>query len=220
VNVIVLTLFALFMRSFLPSYMGKKGENLATKEDVAEITRKTEEVTTSFQRELAVFTNELSFTNDYSFNRYSILYTKIYGIIVQSEYLNWKYHLEKGGDGYPPHFNEMYFVNDTDTHDDEESAIMSFNKKELCQFIIENGEYASPELLKLSIAYRYVKKILEKTDREKYELYPSHEESEQRLIREIVKTVIIEYNELRKKVNLSFNEQELKTGVFDHTEFK
>ena len=37
-------LIGLFVKNYLPSYMDEKGKNLATKEDVEEITRKTEEV--------------------------------------------------------------------------------------------------------------------------------------------------------------------------------
>ena len=38
-------LLGLFVRDFLPSYARKKGENLATKEDIAKITELQEEVT-------------------------------------------------------------------------------------------------------------------------------------------------------------------------------
>ena len=37
-------LIGLFVKNYLPSYMDEKGKNLATKEDIEEITRKTEEV--------------------------------------------------------------------------------------------------------------------------------------------------------------------------------
>ena len=43
-GIISVFLLGLFTKNYLPSYMEKKGENLATKEDVKEITRKTEEV--------------------------------------------------------------------------------------------------------------------------------------------------------------------------------
>lgn len=38
---------------------GEKGENLATKEDVKEITRRTEEVQQEFRQEMARFSNDL-----------------------------------------------------------------------------------------------------------------------------------------------------------------
>ena len=43
-NIAVIFLVGLFTKNYLSSYMDKKGENLATKEDIEEITRKTEEV--------------------------------------------------------------------------------------------------------------------------------------------------------------------------------
>lgn len=45
VVILLIFLVGLFTKNYLPSYMDKKGENLATKEDIKEITRKTEEVT-------------------------------------------------------------------------------------------------------------------------------------------------------------------------------
>ena len=49
--IIIAGMFALglFIKNFFPSYMDKKGENLATKEDIAEITRRTEEVQKEFK---------------------------------------------------------------------------------------------------------------------------------------------------------------------------
>ena len=40
-SIIAVFLLGLFTKNYLPSYMEKKGENLATKEDVKEITRRT-----------------------------------------------------------------------------------------------------------------------------------------------------------------------------------
>src|SRR5438477_13195707 len=49
---IVLGVLALFIRSFFPSYMGKKAENLATKEDIAAITNEVERVKSFYSNEL------------------------------------------------------------------------------------------------------------------------------------------------------------------------
>ena len=43
----------------------KKGENLATKEDVKEITRRTEEVQKEFRQEMARFFKDLEFKCDF-----------------------------------------------------------------------------------------------------------------------------------------------------------
>lgn len=50
-SIIAVFLLGLFTKNYLPSYMEKKGENLATKEDVKEITRRTEEVYNSLHKE-------------------------------------------------------------------------------------------------------------------------------------------------------------------------
>lgn len=50
INAVSVFLLGLFIKHYLPGYMAKKGENLAAKEDVAEITRRTEEVQKKFQK--------------------------------------------------------------------------------------------------------------------------------------------------------------------------
>jgi hypothetical protein len=52
-------IIGLFIGKFLPSYFNKKGENLATKEDIAEITKKAEEVKSEYLKELENFKADL-----------------------------------------------------------------------------------------------------------------------------------------------------------------
>lgn len=47
--IITAFLLGLLLNNFLPSYVSKKGENLATKEDIAQITKEIEEVKTLYQ---------------------------------------------------------------------------------------------------------------------------------------------------------------------------
>lgn len=234
VNVIAVFGLGLFLRNYLSSYMGQKGTNLATKEDIGEITRSTEEVTSIFQREMAVFSNDLTFTNDYAFNRYSILYAKIYGIVVQSEYLRYFFktyqNKDFGFEEYPfieinrskvkQKKNFITNVTISETVDPINDEMTSFNKNELCNYIIDNSEYASPKLLKLAIAYRYTSSNYGEQNLGNESLLESFNNAEFALIKEIVKTIVIEYNEMRKTVKLSYSEQELENGELEHTEFK
>ena len=48
-NVVLFFLLGLFIKNYLPSYMNEKGKNLATKEDIEAITRKTEAVQKEFK---------------------------------------------------------------------------------------------------------------------------------------------------------------------------
>lgn len=77
----------LFLKNYLPSYIGEKGKNLATKEDIAEITRKSEEVQDEFRREYEKFNIDLNFKYDFYYKQLTELYTQLYAIICQSEYL-------------------------------------------------------------------------------------------------------------------------------------
>lgn len=236
VNVVAIFILGLYIKSYFPAYMGKKGENLATKEDIAEITRKTEEVTSVFQREMAVFSHDLSFSNDYAFNRYSVLYAKIYGIVIQSEYLRFFFSNYKGKDFSVKEFPFIELVSSKTTQrinfsdlssegifskiiDPINDEMTSFNRKELCDYIIKNSDYASPKLLKLAIAYRFASSKYG-TGSQMDELKKSFDSSQHELMKEIVKTIIMEYNEMRKIMKLSYSELELENGHLDHADFK
>ena len=86
-NIAVIFLVGLFTKNYLSSYMDKKGENLATKEDIEEITRKTEEVQREFKEEFEAFSSDMRFKYDFFYKQYSELYCKLYAIIIQSEYV-------------------------------------------------------------------------------------------------------------------------------------
>ena len=85
--IVLIFLVGLFTKNYLPSYMDKKGENLATKEDNEEITRKTEEVQREFKEEFEAFSSDMRFKYDFFYKQYSELYCKLYAIIIQSEYV-------------------------------------------------------------------------------------------------------------------------------------
>lgn len=170
INIVGLLILGLFIKSYLPTYMAEKGKNLATKEDIKEITKRTEEVKILFQKEMEIFSNDLTFTNEFAFNRYSLLYAKVYGIVIQSEYVRFFY---KKNELQDLSFEEYPFIEIkrnnikqqidlltgskiSEEINSIEDEMTSFNKKELCDYIIEYSEYASPKLLKLAIAYRCV----------------------------------------------------------------
>jgi len=57
---IALFVFWLFLRKYLPTYFQEKGKNLATKEDIKEITDKVESVKTDYARQLESFKYEIA----------------------------------------------------------------------------------------------------------------------------------------------------------------
>ena len=107
VEIILVFLLGLFIKNFLPSYMDEKGKNLATKEDIEAITRKTEEVQKEFKEGFELFSSDVRFKYDFYFKQYSELYSKLYGIVMQSEYVR---HFIRINDGQEVSFDEAPFL--------------------------------------------------------------------------------------------------------------
>jgi hypothetical protein len=226
----------LFIKNYLPTYMNEKGKNLATKEDIGDITQKTEEVKNAFQKEFADFSAELRFKNDFYYKQYSQLYAKLYAIVAQSEYFRYfaeRYQgLNSPMDDVP--FFEIQGKRTEMKADLFSGAILSqkteemtdsitdYNKKQICDFIITNGDLSSQKLLKLAIAYRFVHRNYSGSGKnvEDEKLRKAFDDEEFELIKKIVRTIIMDYNILRKDIKLEYSLSELETGHFDDQEFK
>ena len=59
-----LLVIGLFAKKYLPSYLQQKGLNLATKEDIKEITEKIESVKTQYMKVIVELSAELSIRNE------------------------------------------------------------------------------------------------------------------------------------------------------------
>ena len=231
--IIVLFMFSLglFIKNFFPSYMDKKGENLATKEDVAEITRRTEEVQKEFKESFELFSSDVQFKYEFFYRQYSGLYCKLYSIIIQSEYV--RTFIEKHS-GSVISFDEAPFVEISPIHrqnqkievkSDEplkitsseewiDTPVSQYNKQMLCDLIIQNDALASQELLKLAISYRFAYTFYTgNKDVKNSEVSDTADEEEFRLIRAIVCSIVKEYNQLRKQLKMTYDENEINDGI-------
>ena len=223
----------LFVKEFLPSYVKRKAENLATKEDIAVITRKTEEVQKDFNEKFEIFSSDVRFKYDFRYKQYADLYCKLYAIIMQSEYMRRFIDLCQGDPKFD--FNEAPFVEiqptERTTHtisfesgkstqttktDIISTPLSELNKKHLCDTIIDNAHLASQTLIKEAMSYRIASyfysgnKEWQPADSKAGEVGDSEE---LRLIRNIVMTVVREYNDLRKALRIQYDETELETGI-------
>jgi len=228
-NVVAIFLLGLFIKNHLPSYMDEKGKNLATKEDIADITRKTEEVQNEFREGFEQFSTDLRFKNDFFYKQYSELYTKLYAIVCQSEYTRRFIKLQGNMD---ISFDDAPFIETTPkhrikqkqdlfsgkilSHEEEitETDISRFNKKYLCELIIENGDLATQTLLKYAIAYRYAYYHYSgNPDVKNSDAAKTANEEEFLLIRKIVCSIVKDYNLYRKELKMEYSEEELRTGI-------
>lgn len=230
-QVIILIGLGLFLRKWLPSYMEEKGKNLATKEDIAEITRKTEEVGKEFKEKFEEFSSDLHFKQEYLFRQFSELYSELYTIIIQSEYVRKFMLLSNEKD---VSFEEAPFVEVSPTHrvkkeikfhkgepttysqtvEDIETDISRFNKKYLVDYIIDHSALSSQQLLKLAVAYRFAHFYYSgNPEVQNSSVSDTADEEEIRLIREIVCCIVSEYNSFRKYLKMDYDSTELETGI-------
>jgi hypothetical protein len=221
----------LFMKNYFPAYMDKKGENLATKEDIAEITRKTEEVQSEFKEQFQLFSSDLKFKYDFFYRQYAELYSNLYAIIMQSEYIR-RFMLLNDGKNVP--FEEVPFweispthkisqhiefgtgkpLNISQTEEQIKTPLSECNKAQLCDYIINNGSLATQKLLKLAMSYRFAYNFYSgNPDVKNSDSSKVADEEEFRLIREIVCCIVSEYNCFRKELKMNYSPTELETGI-------
>ncbi len=229
--VIVAFIGGLFVKNLLPSYMDEKGKNIATKEDIQEITKKTEEVQKEFRESFELFSSDVQFKYDLYYKMYANLYTKLYAIIMQSEYVrhfilltnneNFTFEDEPFIEISPIERTSQEFKFEQgkpatmkQTVENIETPISQFNKKTLCDYIIDNGEFASQDLLKLAVSYRFAySHYTGNTDVKNSSCQSIANDEEYRLIKEIVFSIVKEYNWLRKELKMPYNDDELNNGV-------
>lgn len=227
---LIITIGGWYLKNFFPKYIEKKGENLATKEDIAKITRMTEEVQRVFKESFALFSSDLKFKYDFYYKQYSELYCNLYSIIIQSEYI--RAFLKKSGEEDLP-FADYPFLEMTnrtvkytyssgedkpvtidENNEVDRYLVAQFNKVQLCDLIIEHRSLATPELLKLTVSYRFAYNYYSgNTDAPQTSVSEIADEEELRLIRKIVCEIVKDYNHLRKELKLSFNDKEYADGI-------
>lgn len=167
------------------------------------------------------------FKRNYYFEQLKELYIPLYAIVAQSEFLR----RFQGLDDKP--FDEYPFIEVKKTKTEvvanlqegiirrEEvnfsDAITEFNKEELAGMIINKGVFASQELLKLAVAYRYVHPYYtdETIVKEKLNTFQVQELD---LINRIVKLIVKETNEKLKQCSMPYNDHEidLSTMLVDY----
>lgn len=229
VTLITFFLLWLFIKKFLPSYMDEKGKNLATKEDITEITRKTEEVQDEFRKKFEEYSSDLKFKYDYYYKQYAELYSTLYAIICQSEYVRRIIELH---DNTKITFDDAPFIEITPTRKTHEknnlftgeivertetineTVFSKFDKKKLCELIISNGDLATQQLLKLSVSYRFAYHHYSGNPEVKNsEMQDTANEEEFSLIKKIICCIVKEYNFFRKELKMDFCEEELVSGI-------
>ena len=208
----------LIIGNYLPSYTKEKGKNLATKEDIKEITKKTEEVKQEFNEKFGEFSKKLDFKYRFYEEQMINLYSNLYAMIAQSEYL--RYFIREYRNKNVS-FDEAPFweVKKGKQHQKTEDDVTRVRKIEIANEIIKNSKYAENRLLKLAVAYRYINKNYSNGDTSHLEEKRKYDIEEIKLLGAMLKLIIKKYNFLARELGLSYSEYELKNGIFKEDEF-
>lgn len=211
----------------LATYFKEKGKNIATKEDVQEITSLVEDVKVVYiktiedfkkdiSKEVQKYSEEIKIRTQDNYKRYVNLYSKLYQAVVQSEYVRKFNDMDLGFEVAP--FIEISKTRSSRVHtqgkipDVSEETIhddvTELNKKSIIEQTINNYEYASEKLQKVIIKYRYVHQFYLITD------HPQHHkfcEEEIVLLKELIELIIVETNEIKKLLGFEYNQIEVDT---------
>lgn len=189
------------MWSSLDTYFEKRAENLATKQDVAEITIKTEQVQADFHKILGKFDADLKFKYEFYENQYIQLYSPLFCIVCESESL--RYILTSLSEEHMV-FSE-YPIVEYEAEDGEKES--QETEKTICvkllNLIFDKYMYASPSLIKLASALVNIGKYQTNVNSEEQKKLLEYQ-----LKAEVIKTVLKDYYWLRGQLHLQESEDE------------
>lgn len=179
--------------SAIDSYFETKAVNYATKQDVALITEKTEEVQALFKKDMEEFNADLQFKYKMHEIQYSDLYSKLYQIICKSE--SFRYLLLK--QNVLTSFEEVPIVELAN----KESNIV----QEIIDLVNNEHAKATPELVKIV-------NLLDVFEHIKYSR--EYTEDDEKLVIKIkanlVKTILKDCHWLRTQLQLPYCEEEIE----------
>lgn len=172
------------------AFINEKAKNLATKQDVEEITRKVESVQTEYKQRFERFYTDLQFKYKIYEQQYDELYSKLYQIVCSSESVR-LFALKFNDINLP--FDEVPLAYLDDTGKNENPLL-----NEIVDLVNQNYKYAFPTLLKVVSALCVMR---EQTN------YVLHQEEakklNQQLKKDLVKIILKEYSWLRAQLHLS-----------------
>ncbi|MED4822249.1 hypothetical protein P9654_20890 [Bacillus atrophaeus] len=178
------------------------------------------------------FTDKKKFKREREFDQLKHLYFKLYGMVAQSEYLRYFFSSEQ----------KEYSIVDfpflelerkvtkrlTDLKTGElninteeiTDTFSNFSKLNLAELIIENSHYASQDLIKLAVGYRFCNNLYLKEGGTIETISDKLKTEELLLIYKIVLMVVKETNSMMKTCGFSYNQNEEQSGIMDYTIYK
>ncbi|MED0866380.1 hypothetical protein ABEX00_10885 [Bacillus safensis] len=170
------------------------------------------------------FTDTKKFKRERDAKQLNELYYELYGIVAQSEYL--RHFFSEGVEGVDGNSltnkNEMPFIELVPSANSDEIAKMIgyFNKSRIAELIIQKSSYASPDLIKLAVGYRFCEAYYQKQGGNIKNLQEKLNNEELLIISKIVKNIVKETNSKMKNCGFNYYEDELKDGNMNNYIYK
>lgn len=189
---IVLFLFLKKWWNSFDTYFEQKATNLATKQDIREITTITESIQSEFHQKQSQFDADLQYKYDLNKSQYTELYSPLYWIICKSEATRNSFK----------HFSNLS-ISFSDApitkYEDNTTTI-----DEIITLIEEKKDLASPNLIKLATSILVIKQeLLQRSPLEA----PAIQQKLIQVTVALVKTIINDYQTLRKELHLPTNDE-------------
>lgn len=181
------------------TYFEKKAENFATKQDVAEMRTKTEEVQAEFHRINERFDADLKFKYQFFEDQYKKLYGGLFEKVCKSEALRCVLKETATESRMLYTFNEMPIVRFENTDDKDDNI-----EKKIIEEIQQNYIYASPDLLKWMSVIVEIDGFTERWN-------GNVDEIRHYALTRMIETIIHDYEILREKLYLKDENVECET---------
>ena len=189
------------MWASLNTYFDEKAKNLATKQDITEITAKTEQVQAEFHKILGQFDADLKFKYEFYEKQYKELYALLYCMVCESESLR---YILTNLSSEQIVFGEVPIMEyEIDNNGSDKQEIKETICEKMLNLILDQYVYASPTLMKSACALANIEKYLGTVDNEEQKKLLEYE-----LKAKIVRTTLKDYHWLRQQLRLHENNDE------------
>lgn len=162
------------------------------------------------------------FKREYASTQLNKLYLQLYANVAQSEFVKKFHDISAPLEEIPYVEVNKSIKRETReifkgsvvrvTEEEKQDAITEFNKINIANIIIEKGEHARQDLLKLAVAYRYVHPHYQN---DSIVNVGKFRDEELKLIFQIVNHIVKYTNENLKTCRLQYNKKELKSGKME-----
>lgn len=204
VSILVCVVIGFLLKAWKESfddYFAQKAVNLATKQDVEEITEKTESVLARYREDQSKFEADLQYKYELYKEQYVNLYATLYWEVCISE-------ATRGAVNNIAKANYTFEDVPIASYEDVDTVI-----KRITELVEKNKQLVSPQLMKIVVSLKVVEFEIEQRLSLEVSII---KELKERIVKEMIKTIVKDYHHIRKELKLDTENEveQLMNGNF------